>query len=71
MYMAFLVQAKESLLLFLEHSVYCCAPEDMIPVGSLDTPVNAHMLISGSSTFDLIKVLPDVGAIAAFAGSDD
>ena len=43
----------------------------MIPVGSLDTPVNARMLISGSSTFDLIKVLPDVGAIAAFAGSDD
>ena len=50
---------------------YCHTPEDMIPVGSLDTPVNARMLISGSSTFDLIKVLPDVGAIAAFAGSDD
>jgi len=29
------------------------------------------MLISGSSTSELIKVLPDVGAIAAFAGSND
>lgn len=39
--------------------------------GSLDAPINACMLLSGRATYELLRELPDVGAIAAFAGSEE
>lgn len=45
--------------------------EDIVVAGSLDAPINARMLLSGRATYELLRELPDVGAIAAFAGSEE